>query len=112
MPPILFTLVKRQPVQSARQIGSPRVLCGWQPLPAVSLRIFGVTKNSAGAALGGCTVHLFETLVNKAVDEGVSDGSGNYEFRSASLSTQYYVRAYKAGAPDVAGTTINTLVGT
>jgi hypothetical protein len=76
------------------------------------LRVFGVTKDSTGAALGTCAVDLFRTADDVVMDRTVSDASGNYEFRSASLSTAYYVVAYRAGAPDVAGTTVNTLVGT
>lgn len=82
-----------------------------QPMPVTVLRIFGVTKDSVGSVLASCTVALFETLTNKYIESTISDDSGNYEFRSASLSTTYYVVAYKAGSPDVAGTTINTLVG-
>lgn len=86
----------------------------WQgriPLPGAYLRIFGVTLDSTGTALPGCIVHLFQTADDKFIDQAVSDGSGNYEFRSPSLSTAYYVVAYKAGSPDVVGATINTLVG-
>jgi hypothetical protein len=39
------------------------------------------------------------------------DASGNYDFRVPSLDAVYLVNMYKAGAPDVAGTTVNTLVG-
>lgn len=111
--PILFPLRMNpaQGVRSARQIGTPRLLPGGLPLPAVYLRIFGVTKDSAGAALASCTVKLFETLTDRYVESQVSGADGTYEFRSASLSTAYYVVAYKAGSPDVAGTTVNTLVG-
>ena len=75
------------------------------------LRIFGLTLDSLGAPLGNCAVDLFQTVDDVVVDRVVSDAGGNYEFRSASLSTRYYVVAYKPGSPDVAGTTINTLLG-
>lgn len=71
----------------------------------------GVTKNSAGAALGGCTVHLFRTSDNALIGATTSDGSGNYSFIVPNGVTSYYVVAYLAGSPDVAGTTVNTLVG-
>lgn len=86
-------------------------MLGRLPLPSMFLRVFGVTKDSTGAALAACTVDLFRTADDVRVDTVVSDGSGNYEFRSASLTTAYYVVAYKVGAPDVAGTTVNTLIG-
>lgn len=82
-----------------------------QPMPVTVLRIFGVTKNSTGVPLGGCSVDLFETISKRYVASTVSDVSGNYEFRSASLSTAYQVVAYLPGSPDVAGVTVNTLVG-
>lgn len=83
-----------------------------KPLPATVLRIFGITKNGVtNVAIGGCAVDLFETISKRYVASTVSDGSGNYEFRSASLSTAYQVVAYLPGSPDIAGVTLNTLVG-
>lgn len=73
--------------------------------------ITGVTRDSAGAALGGCTVQLFRTIDDAFRSEVVSDGSGNYVLYP-DVTGPFYVVAYKAGAPDVAGTTVNTLVGT
>ena len=112
MPPILFTVAGPSlNLNPVGRLGVPPSVWGMTPLPAPYLRIFGVTKDSTGTALGFCTVHLFQTADDREVDEMVSDASGNYEFRSASPSTAYYVVAYKQGAPDVAGTTVNTLVG-
>ena len=85
-------------------------------LPKLSKRgntmrvIAGVTKDSSGAALGGCTVNLFLTSTNQIVATVISDADGNYSFSVAS-SNPYYAVSYKAGSPDVAGTTLNTLVG-
>lgn len=81
------------------------------PSPPTYLRIFGVTKDGTGTPLAGCTVHLLRTLDDTLADVVVSDGSGSYEFRSASLSTAYYIVAYLPGSPDRAGTTVNSLVG-
>lgn len=72
--------------------------------------VTGVTKNAAGTALGGCLVAIYATPTNAVIETGVSDGSGNYTL-SANVSGPYYVVAYLAGAPDVEGTTVNTLVG-
>lgn len=106
---ILFSLTGQS--NGVKNNGIPATLLGMMPAPATYLRIFGVTKDSTGAALGSCIVDLFRTADDKLMDSVVSDGSGNYEFRSASLSTAYYVVAYKTGAPDLAGTTVNTLIG-
>ena len=80
--------------------------------------IAGTTKNSAGVALGGCTVDLFTTQGGGAsADDAlyattVSDATtGAYAFSVPSNGWTFYAVAYKAGAPDVAGTTVNTLVG-
>lgn len=85
---------------------------GGLPLPAVYFRVGGVTRDSTGAALGLCVVDLFLTATNVLMDSVVSDASGTYEFRTAGPSSSYYVVAYRAGSPDLAGTTVNTLVGT
>jgi hypothetical protein len=74
-------------------------------------RITGVTKDSAGAVLGGCSVHLFRTADDVEVDQVVSDaGDGTYSVGTPTDDTHYAV-AYKAGSPDVAGTTVDTLTG-
>jgi hypothetical protein len=72
--------------------------------------ITGVTRDSTGAVLGSCTVHLFRTSDDVKVDTTTSDASGNYSFVRIADATTYYCVAYKAGSPDVAGTTVNTLV--
>lgn len=72
--------------------------------------ISGVTKDSAGANLAGVTVTLFVSGNNLFVSQAVSDGSGNYTL-TIDKSGPFFIEAYKVGAPDVAGTTVNTLVG-
>lgn len=72
--------------------------------------ITGTAKDSTGAALAGCTLVLFRTADNSIAAQGVSDGSGNYSL-GASQAVTHYITAYKAGSPDVAGTTVNTLTG-
>lgn len=75
-----------------------------------SIRVTGITKNSTGTPLGNCDVHLFRAADDAEVDQGVSDGAGNYSLICAGSGT-FYIVAYKAGSPDVAGTTVNTLIG-
>lgn len=69
----------------------------------------GVTRDSSGVALAGCVVDLFLNSEDTLVATTTSDGSGNYTFIVNGNSQTYFVRAYKAGAPDVAGTSVNTL---
>jgi hypothetical protein len=78
-----------------------------QPFDNRCYPISGVTKDSTGAPLAGVTVDLFDTRTDVKLDSEVSDGSGAYVFNVT--SGPFYIVAYKAGEPDVAGTTVNTL---
>lgn len=80
-----------------------------QALSTKNETITGVTKDAAGSALGNCVVQLFRTPSDVLVCEQASDASGNYLFENPG-SGPFYIVAYKPGAPDVAGTTVNTLV--
>lgn len=71
--------------------------------------VTGATKDSTGAALGGVTVQLFRTLDDSFRSQIDSDGSGNY-ILYPDVTGPFYIVAYKAGSPDVAGTTVNTLL--
>jgi hypothetical protein len=72
--------------------------------------ITGVTKDSTGTPLASVDVELFNTGSEQFLQKTTSDGSGNYSFVVPGNSSNYWVRAYKVGAPDVAGTTINNIV--
>lgn len=86
---------------------------GFLPLPPQRLIISGITKDSTGAVLGSCSVALYRTSDDCLMERRTSDAStGAYSFSAVGLSETYYVVAYKAGVPDVAGTTVNTLIGT
>ena len=76
-----------------------------------SKHIRGVTRDSGGAALASCTVKLFRTSDDFLIATTTSDGSGNYDFPVQNDNATYYVVAYKSGAPDVSGTTTNSLAG-
>lgn len=71
--------------------------------------INGQTLDSSGNPLGSCNVVLYYTKDNSVAAITVSDANGNYSI-IASPSEQYYLVAYLPGTPDVAGTTVNTLV--
>lgn len=72
--------------------------------------IRGVTRDSTGAVLAGCTVFLFRTSDNSYVSSSTSDANGNYVLPASPL-LQHYVVAYLVGSPDVSGVTLNTLLG-
>jgi hypothetical protein len=84
-----------------------------RPLPyAPPITIAGVTKDGTGAVLGGCQVQVFEAATDRYVTEVISDAvTGVYTIYVGIGSGPYYLVAYKAGTPDVAGTTANTLIG-
>ncbi len=91
----------------------PSVIHELRPIPPTYFRITGITRDSTGAVLGSCTVNWFNTADGSKIDSTTSDANGLYEFRTAGQPPNaYYLVAYKAGSPDVGGTTVNTLVGT
>ena len=112
--PIIFTIQGvHLNISSALQKGVAPNLCGGRLLPTLKPQICGVTKDSVGTPLGSCVVQLFRTSNDSFLHEMTSDVVGNYCI-TVPLSDypQCYIVAYKAGSPDVAGTTLNTLVGT
>lgn len=114
MPPILFTagnIVSRNKT-STQKLGVSPFLPSIQPILAPQrLWISGVTKDSTGIPLAGVLVSLFLTIGQILLEQVISDGNGNYAFSSVGLGETYFVVAYKAGSPDVAGTTRNDLIG-
>ena len=75
------------------------------------LTITGQTLDSTGVALASCTVVLELSSDGSRVASTTSDGSGNYTFVSIASGTNYQLNAYLPGSPDVAGITLNTIVG-
>ena len=71
--------------------------------------ISGITKDAAGAALAGCTCDLINSATKMVEQTTISDASGAYSFVCDKTKT-WKVDAYKAGASDVAGCSVNTLV--
>jgi hypothetical protein len=72
-------------------------------------KLTGQTLDSTGAALGSCVVEGFVTATDVSVGKTTSDTGGYYELPTPYAGAHYIV-AYKAGSPDVAGTTANNLV--
>ncbi len=73
--------------------------------------IAGVSRDANGSAVGGVTVNLFATASNLLVDTIVSDASGAFRLLTHLYPDTHYVTAYKAGAPDISGCSVNTLIG-
>jgi hypothetical protein len=71
--------------------------------------ITGVTKDSSGAILALCTVQLFRASDDSFRSEVISNNIGVY-IVYPDVTGPFYIVAYKSGAPDVAGTTVNTLL--
>lgn len=90
----------------------PRVVHQLMPPPAVFYTISGQTKDSTSTPIGNCTVELYETARDLLIEKTTSNGDGYYYFKGPASTITHYVVAYKAGSPDVAGTTVNTLTGT
>lgn len=79
------------------------------PGATVNRSISGVTRDSAGTIMGAVRVALFQSGGDIPKSETVSDAAGNFNFDNPG-SGPFYMVAYKAGSPDVAGTTVNTLI--
>lgn len=73
--------------------------------------ISGVTRDTNSAVLPSCQVLLFRTSDKLLMDEKTSDpNTGEYSVYTSDTGN-HFVNWYKAGAPDRAGTSVNTLVG-
>lgn len=72
------------------------------------MTISGVSRDATGVALGGCRILVFRTADNTLVGETISDGAGAWSLTNiAPVGALFYVE-YKAGAPDIFGTSPNT----
>jgi hypothetical protein len=76
------------------------------------LMISGYTRDAYGSPIGGCTVKLFRTFDDSLQSVAVSDpNTGFYQLTTPFYPDTHYVMAYKAAVPDIAGATVNTLIG-
>jgi hypothetical protein len=80
-------------------------------LGAQNNRIIGISSDSTGVALGYCVIKVFTTANDVLVASTVSDASGNWTAYPIAQGPYYFVE-YKAGSPDVFGTTPNTNTST
>lgn len=74
------------------------------------LKFNGITRDSGGSVLGNTLVQLFHTSDDAFIQQQTTDSTGEYNLYSP-YGDAHYLVAYKAGSPDVAGTTVNTLTG-
>lgn len=82
----------------------------------VLFQITGITREGTGATLGNCRVVALD--ISRLVvggwavaSEVMSDGSGNFVLPVPN-NNSYQLIAYKPGAPDVGGVTVNTVAPT
>ena len=88
---------------------------GWYDQAAGSASRFGfvgVTRDSFGSALGGCTVLLFRTSDNVLQDSTTSDTNGAFLLNTAYYPDAHFLVVRKTGTPNVSGATDGTQVGT
>lgn len=73
----------------------------------------GTCLDSVGAIVANAILEAFRTADNVMVGQATSFANGTYIIGTDNpVSTQHYIVAYKAGSPDIAGTTVNTLTPT
>lgn len=72
----------------------------------------GTCYDINGAIVSGATVHVFDTATDTEQAEVTSDGSGVYIADALAVQGPLYAVAYHANSPDIAGTTVNTLLAT
>lgn len=75
-------------------------------------KIIGTTRDSGGAVLGSCVVQGFVTSTDVFVGQLASDTAGYFELPTPFVGVAHYLVCYKAGSPDVGGTSLNTIVPT
>lgn len=71
--------------------------------------IMGKCVDNAGTPVPNAIVQGFRTSNDQFLRETPADAFGNYEVGSEYLGENHYLVAYKAGSPDIFGTTVNTL---
>ena len=78
-------------------------------LGSLNMSLSGTSRDANGATLGFCTVLVFRTENNAFMGSVVSDATGAWTFPLLA-GGPFFLVEYLAGSPDVAGTSLNTLV--
>lgn len=73
-------------------------------------KLTGITRDSSAIPAGSCNVMGFVTTTNVFVGQVTSDSGGYYELPTAYAGVAHFLVVYRAGSPDIAGTTLNTLI--
>src|SRR5262245_6988654 len=82
-----------------------------RPVPKpYNLKSQGFTRESTGAILASGTVKLFRKSDDALLATGVSGSDGWYVFDNLDRTQTYYVTAYKAGSPVLAGIAVDLTV--
>ena len=93
-------------------IGQQYDITAWnKDLGQSNNRMVGTSYDNTGTALGGCTVKVFTTVDNLLVATTTSDAFGNWVVYP-SAQGPYYIVEYRAGPPNVFGTSDITLAAT
>jgi hypothetical protein len=71
----------------------------------------GISFDQFGTPLAGVTCSLFRTSTKEWIMDIVSGSDGSFLLQSWYSPDSHFIVFYKAGAPDVFGTTRQTLVG-
>lgn len=72
--------------------------------------VIGVARDQYGSIIVGMTMKLYRTSTDEMVSTIVSDGNGAYLLTTPYYPDAHYIVGYKAGFPDIYGTTVNTIV--
>lgn len=73
-------------------------------------KLIGTSRDSGGAVLGSCTVKAFVTSTDVLAGTTVSDSAGYFEVCTSNSGVAHRIDAYKGGSPDLAGSSVNTLI--
>jgi hypothetical protein len=76
------------------------------PATGTRFTLSGVSRDANGDVLAGCQVLVFRTYDNVLTAQTTSDGSGVWSVTVDRLQRHFFVE-YKAGTPDVFGTSLN-----
>jgi hypothetical protein len=74
--------------------------------------IMGQCFDAGSLGVSGAIVQGFLTANDQIVGETTADSNGRYELGTPYPGAQHYLVAYRAGSPDICGTTVNTLTPT
>lgn len=74
--------------------------------------VLGMCVDASDVAIADATVQGFVSSTDAFTGEGVSRADGSYAVPTQNPGVAHYVVAYKAGSPDIGGTTVNTLTPT